>query len=148
MKLEKIKITGRVKIELFGPDGRLKDVREITNMIVTVGLNHIADQMSDQGEAAMSHAAIGTGTTAAAAGNTALVTELDRNALTSKTQATNKVTYIADWAAGDGTGAITEAGIFNASSEGTMLTRIVFAAVNKAATDAFRLTWEHTYSAA
>ncbi|MBW2596802.1 MAG: hypothetical protein JRC93_12700, partial [Deltaproteobacteria bacterium] len=46
---ETIKITGRVKIELFGPDGKLKDSREIKNLVVTVGLNHIADQMSDQG---------------------------------------------------------------------------------------------------
>ena len=145
---EGIKITGWAKIELFGPDGRLKDVREIKNLVVTVGLNHIADQMSDQGEDAMSHAAIGTGTTAAAAGNTTLVTELDRNALTSKTQSDNKVTYIADWAAGDGTGAITEAGIFNADADGTLLSRIVFAAVNKPANDALRITWEHTYSAA
>ena len=145
---ETIKITGWAKIELFGPDGRLKAVREITNLVVTVGLNHIADQMRDQGEAAMSHVAIGTGTTAAAAGNTTLVTELDRNALTSVTGVTNTVTYIADWAAGDGTGAITEAGIFNADTDGTLLSRIVFAVINKSANDALRITWEHTYSAA
>jgi len=144
---ETIKITGKVKIELFGPDGGLKDLREIKNLIVTAGLNHIADQMSDQGEDVMSHVAIGTGTTAAAVGNTALVTELDRNALTSKTQATNTVTYIADWAAGDGTGVITEAGILNAAANGTLLTRIVFAAVNKLANDALRITWVHTYAA-
>jgi len=143
---EMIQITGKVKIELFGPDGKLKDLREITNLVTTVGLNHIADQMSDQGEAVMSHAAIGTGVAAAAAGDTTLGTELDRNALTSKTQATNTVTYIADWAAGDGTGVITEAGILNAAAAGTLLSRIVFAAVNKLANDAFRITWEHTYA--
>jgi hypothetical protein len=144
---EKIKITGNVKIELFGPDGKLKDVREIHNLVVTVGLNHIADQMSDQGEVVMSHMAIGTGTTAAAAGNTTLEIELDRNALTSKTQAANAVTYIGDWAAGDGTGAITEAGILNAAVAGTLLTRIVFAVINKLANDVLRFTWRHTYSA-
>lgn len=145
---EKIKITGRVKIELFGPDGKLKELRVIENLVVTVGLNHIADQMSDSGEGAMSHMAIGTGTTAAAAGDTTLETELDRNALTTKTQATNTVTYIGDWAAGDGTGAITEAGILNAAAAGTLLTRIVFAVINKLANDVLRITWEHTYVAA
>lgn len=149
---EKIKITGRVKIELFGPDGKRKELREIDNLVVTAGLNHIADQMSDSGEAAMSHMAIGTGTDAAVAGDTALQTELDRNALTSKTQGSggdaNKVTYVGDWAAGDGTGAITEAGILNAAAAGTLLTRIVFAVINKLANDAFRITWKHTYAAA
>lgn len=120
------------------------------NLVVTVGKNHIADQMSDQGEAAMSHMAVGTGTTPAAAGDTALQTELDRNALTSITQGTggdaNKVTYVGDWAPGDGTGAITEAGIFNASSGGTMLCRRVFSVKNKDAADSLTITWELTFS--
>ena len=149
---EKIKVTGKVKIELFGPDGKLKELREIDNLVVTVGLNHIADQMSDGGDGAMSHAAIGTGTDAAVAGDTTLQTELDRNALTSKTQGSggdaNKIQYIGDWAAGDGTGAITEAGILNAATNGTLLTRIVFAVINKLASDVLRITWQHTYSAA
>jgi hypothetical protein len=121
------------------------------NLVVTTGKNHIADQLSDQGEAAMSHMAIGTGTTAAAAGDTALGTELDRNALTSKTQGSgadaHKVTYVGDWAAGDGTGAITEAGIFNSSSAGALLARSVFAVKNKGAGDSLTLTWTLTISA-
>ena len=99
----------------------------------------------------MSHMAVGTGTTAAVAGDTALQTELDRNALSSVVQGTggdaNKVTYTADWAAGDGTGAITEAGIFNAASAGTMLCRSVFAVKNKGAADTLTLTWVLTISA-
>ncbi len=145
---EKIKITGKVKIELFGPDGKLKKMKVIENLVVTAGLNHIADQMSEQDEAAMSHMAIGTGTTAAAVGDTALETELDRNTLTSKVQAANSVTYIGDWAAGDGTGAITEAGILNAAADGTLLTRITFGVYTKEANDAFRITWQHAYSVA
>jgi hypothetical protein len=82
--------------------------------------------------------AIGTGTNAAAAGDTTLQTELDRNALTSKTRSTNVVTMVGDWAAGDGTGAITEAGIFDASSSGNLYVRAVFSVVNKAAAIRFR----------
>ena len=150
---DQINVKGTVKIELFNKKGELKDKREICeNLVVNTGLYHIADQMSDKGEAAMSHMAIGTGTTAPVAGDTILQAELDRNALTSKTQGTaadqNKVTYIGDWAAGDGTGAITEAGIFNAATAGVMLARIAFSAINKAANDTLRITWQHTYSAA
>lgn len=130
--------------------GEVREERE-RNLVVTTGKSHIADQLSDKGEAAMSHMAIGTGTTAAAAGDTALGTELDRNALTSKTQGAgadaNKVTYVGDWAAGDGTGAITEAGIFNSASAGVMLARSVFAVKNKGAGDSLTLTWTLTISA-
>ena len=63
--------------------------------------------------------AIGTGSTAAAFGDTALGAEIDRNALTSRTDSANVVTYVGTWAAGDGTNAaISEAGIFNAASTG------------------------------
>jgi len=141
-----VTVSGRVRIVLKDEHGKIKDDETVDNLIVTVGKNHIADQMSDQGEAAMSHMAIGTGTTAAAAGDTALQTELDRNALTSTTQSTNTVTYVGDWAAGDGTGAITEAGIFNAGAAGVMLCRSVFAVKNKAAGDTLTLTWVLTIS--
>lgn len=128
-------------------------VRKYTerNLIVTVGKSHIADQLADQGEAAMSHMAIGTGTTAAVVGDTALETELDRNALTSTTQGSganaNQVTYSGEWAAGDGTGAITEAAIFNSASAGIMLARSVFAVKNKGATDSLSIAWTLTISA-
>ena len=118
-----IRATGRVHICLRGPDGRVKDEETVDNLVVTTGRQHIADQMADQGAAAMSHMAIGTGTDA------------------------NKVTYVADWAAGDGTGAITEAGIFNSASAGDMLCRSVFAVKNKAAGDTLTLTWILTFSA-
>lgn len=143
-------ISGKVHICLKGPDGRIKAEEVTDNLVVTVGRYHIADQMADQGEAAMSHMAIGTGSTAVAAGDTALDTELDRNALTSITQGTgtdaNKVTYVGDWAAGDGTGAITEAGIFNSASAGIMLCRTVFSVKNKGAGDTLTLTWVLTIS--
>lgn len=149
--MDKVKITGKVRIVITGPDGKVKCDEWHRNLVVTAGKNHIADQLADQGEAAMSHMAIGTGTTAAAAGDTALQSELDRNALSSTAQgsgaAANKVTYTADWAAGDGTGAITEAGIFNSAAAGTMLCRTVFAVKNKGAADTLTMTWILTISA-
>lgn len=146
-----MKISGEVTIILRGPDGRVKEREKTTNLVVTAGRNHIADQMAEQDQAAMSHMAIGTGTTAVDATDTALETELDRNALTSTTQGSgadaHKVTYVGDWAAGDGTGAITEAGIFNSASAGTMLCRSVFAVKNKGAGDTLTLSWVLTISA-
>lgn len=141
-----LKITGEVFIELFGPDGELKEYRHVTNLVVTAGKNHIADQLSSTpGQAAMSHMAIGTGSTAAAAGDTALGTETDRNALTSRTDASNVITYVGDWAAGDGTNAaLREAGVFNAASSGTMLCRAVYTLIDKGASDTLKITWNIT----
>lgn len=141
-----LKITGHVLIELRDENGNIKETREVDNLVVTAGKNHIADQLSSApGQAAMSHMEVGTGTTAPAAGDTALQTALDRNALTSRTDATNVVTYVGDWAAGDATNsAIAEAGIFNAASAGTMLARATFTAINKGAGDTLKITWTVT----
>lgn len=141
-----VAIRGHVLVELFGPDGRVKATRETSNLVVDAGKNHIADRLSaSPGGAAMGWMAIGTGSTAPAAGNTALGAEIDRNATTSITDAANVVTYVGDWAAGDGTNsAIAEAGIFNAASVGTMLARATFTAINKGASDTLKITWTVT----
>lgn len=139
------KMTGKVDIILRDKDGNIKDERHITNTVVTAGKNHVADQLSAVPTgSAMGYMAIGTNNTAVQATDTTLNTELDRNALTSRTDSGNVITYVADWAAGDGTGAIVEAGIFNAASAGTMLARTVFSTINKGASDTLQITWNIT----
>ena len=99
----------------------------------------------------MSHMGLGSGTTAAAASQTDLVTLLgSREALDSTTISgsnNEKVVYVSSFEAGDATGAVTEAGIFNAASGGDMLCRTVFSVVNKAADDTMSITWTITLSA-
>ena len=102
--------------------------------------------MKDATATAMSHMAIGTGSTAAAAGDSALGAEAGRVALTSTTVSSNEVAYVATFGAGTGTGAITEAGILNASSSGTLLCRTVFSVVNKGSADSMTITWTVTVS--
>jgi hypothetical protein len=92
----------------------------------------------------MSHMAIGTGAVAPALANTALGTEVGRVALSSTNVAANVVTYAATFPAGTGTGAITEAGNFNAAGAGTMLNRVTFSVINKAAGDSLAVTWTVT----
>jgi hypothetical protein len=141
---------GWVKTELRRADGTV-ETREFPNLVVDTGLYHIADQLAEQDEGQMSHMAIGSGTTPAAAGDTALESELGRVALTSITQGAggdaNDVIYVATFPAGTGTGAVTEAGIFNATPAGVMLCRAVFAVINKAAGDALTITWTLTLTA-
>jgi len=148
--IERQTIKGKVEIELRGSDGKVKEHRVLENLITEVGDAHVADQMSDQGEAQMSHMAVGTGS-GQTASSTTLATELDRNALDSLTQGAagddNDVIYVASWAAGDATGAITEAGIFNAGAAGTMLAYRDFAVINKGAADTLQITWTLTFGA-
>ena len=83
-----------------------------------------------------------------AASQTDLTTLLgSREALDSTTVTANAVAYVASFEAGDATGAVTEAGIFNAASSGTMLCRTKFNVVNKAADDTMTVTWTITLSA-
>ncbi len=136
-----LKMKGRLTISIND-----EVVQEIDNLVVTTGKEYVASRIKDTTATAMSHMAIGTGTTAAAAGDTALVSESARTALTSTTVSTNTVVYVDTFGAGTGTGAITEAGVFNASSGGTMLCRTVFSVVNKGADDSMTITWTITVS--
>lgn len=120
-------------------------VQETHNLVVTAGKNWVADRMNNV-NTVMTHMAVGTGSTAAAAGDTALGTQLDRNTLSSTTVTANAIEYACTWAAGDGTGALTEAGIFDAASGGDMLARTVFSVVNKGASDSMTITWTITVS--
>jgi hypothetical protein len=139
-----IKLTGELRITVTNPEGNVKQEVVVPNLVVTVGKNFIASRMKDATATAMSHMAIGSGTTAAAAGDTTLGTELGRVALTSTTVTANAVAYVATFPAGTGTGAITEAGLFNASSAGTLLCRTVFSVINKGAADTLGITWTVT----
>lgn len=121
-------------------------VRDIDNLVVTTGKNYVASRMKDATTTAMSHMAVGTGSTAAAAGDTALGGEAARVALSSTAVSGADVTYSATFPAGTGTGALTEAAVLNASSAGTMLCRTVFAVVNKGVSDQMSVTWVVTAS--
>jgi hypothetical protein len=121
-------------------------VQEVDNLVVTDGKEFVASRMKDATATAMSHMAIGTGSTPAAAGDSALGTQAARVALTSTTVTNAEVAYVATFGAGTGTGAITEAGLFNASSGGTMLCRTVFSVVNKGSSDSMTITWTVTVS--
>ena len=137
---DNLKLTGALTIAINDTI-----VQKTENLVVTAGKNWVADRMNNA-NTVMTHMAIGTGTNTAVVGDTTLQTELDRNALTSTTVTANAVAYIATWAAGDGTGAVTEAGIFDAASGGDMLARTDFSVVNKGAADVLTITWTVTIS--
>ena len=144
---ENLGITGALTIVKTNSEGLVTEKVHVPNLVVSVGKTFIASRMTGTASNVMSHMAVGSGTTAPVAGNIDLESILgSRNALTSTTPSSNTVTYVATFAAGEGTGAVTEAGIFNASTSGTMLCRTTFPVVNKAAGDSITVTWVVTVS--
>lgn len=121
--------------------GEVKVDRLEKNLVVTVGKNWIASRMSGTSSDVMGWMAVGTDSTAPATGNTTLGAEIARVALTSTTPSTNTVTYVAVFGAGVGTGALVEAGLFNANTSGTMLSRTTYSTINKGSGDEMTVTW-------
>lgn len=142
---DSLKITGALTVVITDATGAVKDTREIKNLVVSVGKTFIAGRMVGA-PTAMSHMASGSGVAAALVGDTVLGTELGRVAMSSMTSTGPVVTYVATFPPGTATGALTEAGVFNASSAGTLLCRTVFAAVNKGVDDGMSITWAITVS--
>ena len=151
---DSIKVTGELKLTLTRPDGHVKHEVIIPNLVVTTGKNYIASRMKDASATAMTHMAIGTGTVDPVVGDTTLGTEVARVALTDSggivagAVITFAATYPADTpdVTAPATAAITEAGILNAASAGTMLARTEFTAVNKGELDTMTISWAVTIS--
>ena len=136
-----LKLKGKLTIALND-----EVVQEVDNLVVTAGKGYVASRMKDASATAMSHMAIGSGTTNPAAGDTAPETQLGRVSLTSTAVSGAVVTYVATFAAGTGTGAVTDADILNASSGGTMLCRTELNVVNKGSSDSMTVTLTVTVS--
>lgn len=144
---ENLAMKGELTIDRYDITGQLVEKRKIPNLVVTAGKALMISRLLGTTDGVMTHMGVGTGVTSPVVGNTALETALGaRIALTSATQTSNSVTYVGTFGAGVSTGAITETGIFNALTSGTMLCRTVFPVVNKAAGDSIVITWNVTIS--
>lgn len=143
-----IKVTGRIKLELFDESGNLKDTREINNLVVTAGKNYLAAWIAAASQAGyfMQYIGLGEGTTAAQSTDTELETPLATRVAGAVTSSTNIWQNIASFGPGVNTGTITEAGLFSAASAGTMFARQVFGAITKSAGDSLQVTWQVTIS--
>lgn len=144
----KMKMHGAMRAILHKENGEIL-VYAKDNIIVSAGFDFIANAigLSASRPAVMGYIAVGTGTTAAATSQTALVTETVRQAATySHTAGTQVFSFATTFAPGVATAAITEAGVLNAATAGTMLDRVVFGVINKGANDTLTQTFNFTMS--
>jgi len=110
-------------------DGRIEIVETDPDLVVNAGLNFYQQRMYSDTPIKMAYGAVGTGTNAPAAGDTALQTEVLRKTLTVTTNpSTGKahLEFVVDYTEANGN-TLTEVGIFNAAAAGTMLMRKLFA---------------------
>ncbi len=131
--------------------GSYADMKVVANGVTNVGFALAAGRLNGSGApAAPDYVAVGTGTTAFAAGNTTLETELAASGLTRAqgtvslvtTTQTNDTAQVLKSFTVTGSAAVTESGLLNASSNGTLLCRQTFSAINVVNGDTLQVTWK------
>ncbi len=134
-----LQITGAIEIKLNGDI-----VRTIPNLVVTSGKTWVAKRLDGQ-DTKMGYIDLGTGSTSEVASDTALETVISGARKTNvAVVSSNTVTYTTTWNAGEATAAITEAGLFDATTGGEMLARKTFGVVNKGTNDTMTISWTIT----
>lgn len=120
-----------------------------TKVVTTAGVGYIVDAFQNSVELEnMKFHGSGTGTTAEASGDTALVTEVEsRTSGTTTEGASANIYRTVGTISYTATRAITEHGVFSASTSGVLLDRSVFSAINVISGDSIQFTYELTLPA-
>jgi len=141
--------TYNMTVEHFRGGKRLMK-QEIHNIVTSAGKARDAGLFNGVFTTPFTWLAIGLGTAAAATGDTALGSEVTTSG---GARATATCTTATTTVAGDtaqlvkqwdftGTFAVTESGIFDASTAGNLAARQVFSAVNVVSGDSLQITWK------
>jgi len=120
-----------------------------TRVVTNTGVNFIVDAFQNTTELEnMKYHGSGTGSTAEAQTQTALVTEVESRATGTTIEGASANIYrTVGTVSYTSTYAIVEHGIFSAASSGTMLDRSVFSAINVVSGDAIEFTYDLTVTA-
>lgn len=156
MKKESIGIKGIVSYVLTDKDGNIKEEKTITNQVQNLGIAAIASRLYGATVDEFGAIAIGSGT-GQAVGDTTLATEITTNGGERRDGTDVTITAQTDTIANDtaqfvttysfsGPLTITEAGIFNDGSVGTMFAYQDFSAINVANGDNLQITWKVIFS--
>jgi len=142
-----VMLVGHVKLTLTDKDGKIKDFREVKNVLCERGWDIIAERLGNPGTAyaAANHISIGTGTTAASSTDRSLVGQVYSRSGQYTATSSGYQTYQVQctFAAGEGTAEIQESGVFRNSGGITdqILCRQVFGKITKGAADSLQVTW-------
>ena len=157
---ENFHLRGNIDVVLYDKLGSVKDERHIDNMIVDSGFEGVASRIAPHDgsinpSSPYNYIAVGTGSAAVSASQSALISELPIGPSYSRQQdaqatytatSTKQLILSVAFPAGQATGTINESGLFNAATGGDMLARQTFSTINKGASDTLTVTWTITLS--
>lgn len=132
-----------VVIEERDLDGNLISRQERHNLVTLVARNKVRDMLYDGSTGGnISHVGVGTSSSAPTAGATALATEVYRGAMTKKTVSAGSVTFNYYLPSGSANGnTLTEAGLFDASTQGNLYARVAYSGVAKTVSNSITYAW-------
>jgi hypothetical protein len=145
-----MQLKGKYFITLFGEGGEVKNYLEGNNIVTTNGKEALASLLYSCAATACTNTfkyiAVGTGSPTVAQGDTVLVAEIGRQ--------TGAVSYVsgaifsvtATLPAGVGTGNITEYGLFNSNTNGTMFSHDTENVIAKGSTDTLSITYQLAFN--
>lgn len=155
---DRVLMYGALNVAIVHRNGSVLDLGCVGKRVVTTAfVNYLRDDLAAAAGAAdisnFKYHECGTGSTAEAIGDTALVTPCTTTLNPDSTRAVGtQVNSVAKTYSSvgtltfDGAAAVTEHGLFNAASTGTLMDRTVFAAVNVASGDSIQFTYTLTIS--
>lgn len=130
--------------------GRIQRIVRNHNLVVTRGLNLLAELLQGDGEA-VTHMAVGSDNTDPSLSQTSLVSEFYRDTVTDTSRdGSGGATFVLYIGTNDGNGnTIREAGLFAASDGGPMFSRVDFTEaeeIDKDSSISVEITWDITFS--
>lgn len=146
-----LKLVGSYHFEIKDKDGNVRDAWDVKNLVVTAGKGLITSRLGQSSDAVAAYIALGTSSTAVAAGQTALQAETSATGLgralgtfsQATTTTTNDTFQLTKTFTNSSAGsvAVEEVGVFNASSGGTMLSRALTGTKTIAVSEQISITY-------
>ncbi len=119
------------------------ELQQYKNTIVNVGLAFICERLLDNNKTPMSHMAVGGSNVSTQMIMSTLTAEINRRPFQTSSASGNKLQYTTAWPAGVLTGkTVKEIGLFNAATNGTMLSRVICCNETFTALNGFNVVWE------
>lgn len=135
---------------LYGPDGNVKQHVVGSNVVVDNGVEKLVEHLASANAAAttftFNYIAVGTDSTAENSTDTDLGAEIGRHTGVASYVSNAIYRVTATLAAGSGTGAIVEYGLFNSNTAGTLFARDTESVINKGAGDSLKVVADYTFS--
>lgn len=139
-------VKGNLKVTVRdAQSGEILDTQQFSNLTVTAGKELIAKLLNGESVAVPNFCAVGTGSTAIAAGDTTLEGEIGRLEVTYRSRSGAAITYSTFFGSGDCNGTWANTALFNADSGGSLLCAALFSsAISKDSAKTVTVDWTVT----